>query len=89
MILSQEEKKRIVFPIPTLWESAPGGKNVHSEPGMLMSVGWLKVRHSSLATADILYLIADIYLIRYSNLSVYDVECGLRSPRMWVLGDPL
>lgn len=45
---------------------------------MLMYVGWLKVKPNGLATPDLLYLIADIDLIEYASLSVYDFKeiCG-------------
>lgn len=71
MILSKEEKQRLVFPI-CIWESAPGGKSVHSEARLLMNEGWLNVRPNGLATPDLFDLIEGIYLIEYTSLSVYD-----------------
>lgn len=39
-----------------------------------MSVGCPKVRPNGLAIPDRLYLIADIYLIEYTSLSVYNFK---------------
>lgn len=51
---------------------------MHSEAGELMCVGCPKVRPDGLALSHHLYLIADVCLIEYTSLTIYDFKeiCG-------------